>query len=205
MRSFLKTGGKLFMLVISCHSDTGFINHSLKRLENDLLYGHLDNFSGVYAVMKAYFSGKLYQDYIHVEFTWGEETDMEGAKALRKHLEEHDLVLVVDVTGTKTERDFVIEKCQNPTLKSFLLECLSGLSFDLYEDCPDPISDEDEVEIYRPRCPYVCFMGIPCTGGDYNDGPVFCHEKSLDAVAEAICRIAESFGDFCKKNGMEMY
>ncbi|NUM37413.1 MAG: hypothetical protein HUU50_22965 [Candidatus Brocadiae bacterium] len=191
------------MLVISCHSDTGFISQSLSRLENNIFHGHLDNFSGVYAVMKAYFSGKLYQDYIHIEFTWGEETDMEGAYELLKHLEKDDLVLVVDVTGTPTQKDIVIEKCKNPILKEFLYESLEGISFDLYEYCPDPVSIYDEVDVYSINCPYVCFLGIPCTGGDYNEGKVFCTEQSIESLAQAICKIAENYPSFLKKAGIK--
>ena len=192
------------MFVISCHSDTGFISQSLRKLENDLLHGHLDNFSGVYAVMKAYFSGRLCQDYIHIEFTWGEETDMEGAYELLNHLEKNDLVVVVDVTGVPTEKDFVIEKCKNPILKEFLNESLQGMSFDLYENCLDPVSIYDEVDVYSTSCPYVCFLGIPCTGGDYNAGKVFCREQNIEGVAQAICNIAENYPLFCKKLGIQI-
>ena len=47
------------MLVISCHADTGFPSHRLRRLKGRLVEGHLDNFIGVHAVMQAYFSGRL--------------------------------------------------------------------------------------------------------------------------------------------------
>lgn len=47
------------MLVISAHADTNFSSHKLKKLQDGAIEGHLDNFSGVHAVMKAYFSGKL--------------------------------------------------------------------------------------------------------------------------------------------------
>ena len=47
-------------------------------------YGHMDNFGGVYAVMKAYFSGKLPQKGVRIEVTYGEETDMEGAKEVAR-------------------------------------------------------------------------------------------------------------------------
>ena len=190
------------MLVISCHADTGFDSCWLKRLGAGVMEGHLDNYTGVYSVMKAFFSGRLNQDYIRIELTYGEEDDFEGARAVRRTLRKHDLVLVVDVTGTPTAKDFVIEKCRNQALRGFLTAALSGLSFDIYEGCPDPVACEDEVDIYSRKCDYVCFLGVPCFGGDYNAGPVRCREKSLECIAEAICKIAEDFPEFCKRSGI---
>ena len=186
------------MLIISCHSDTCFFSHALKKLPHGVMEGHLDNFSGVYSVMEAFFSGRMDHDHVHIEFTWGEETDMGGALALLKQLDPHDVVLVVDVTGTPTQKDFVIEKCKNAYFRDFLCDSLSGMSFDLYENCPDPVANEDEVDIYAPQCPYTCFIGIPCFDGDYNEGPVKCREGSLDALSEALCRISEYFPKFCQ-------
>lgn len=191
------------MLIISAHGDTNFLSQSLKKHPQGIMEGHLDNFSGVYATMKSYFSGRLTQDYVHIEITWGEERDMEGARELRKRLKKHDVVLVVDVTGTHTDKDFVIEKCKHPALKAFLQETLDPMTVDIYENCPDPVCNQDEVDVYQPCCPYTCFLGIPCFGGkdgDYNAGMVQCKESSLDAVSEAICRIAGAFPSFCEKN-----
>jgi hypothetical protein len=50
----------------------------------------------------------------------------------------------------------------------------------------------------------VCFLGVPCFGGDYNAGKVSCREQSLAAVAEAICRIAEHFEEFARDNGIAL-
>lgn len=187
------------MLVISCHSDTGFRHHALRRVGNGMVEGHLDNFVGVHAVMRAYFSGRLHQSYMRIELTYGEEVDMAGAYQVLDTLRPNDLVLVVDVTGTPTKGDFVIEKCMNPQLQRFLFFALSGLAFDMYDDCPDPIADMDESDVYRERCPYVCFLGIPCLGGDYNEGPVFCRERSIEQIGEAICRIAEVYPEFAQR------
>jgi hypothetical protein len=184
------------MLVISCHSDTGFRQHAMRRLEHGMLEGHMDNFVGVHAVMLAYFSGRLHQPYIRIELTYGEETDMAGAYEVLDTLYKQDVVLVVDVTGTPTEADFVIEKCRNQEMQRFLWDALSGLAFDMYDDCPDPIADSDETDVYDEKCPYVCFLGIPCLGGDYNEGPVRCRQKSIEQIAEALCRIAEAFPRF---------
>jgi hypothetical protein len=43
----------LSQVVISCHADTGFKGHRLRRNKAGVFYGHLDNFVGVHAVMKA--------------------------------------------------------------------------------------------------------------------------------------------------------
>lgn len=181
------------MLVISCHADTNFPFHNLSRHDEGLVQGHLDNFAGVYAVMQAFFSGRLNQDDVRIELTYGEEIDFAGALEVRESVEPDDVVIVVDVTGTPTHEDFVIEKCDNPNMQQFLVAALSGLSFDLYDDCPDPIADMDESDVYSEKCPMTCMLGIPCFGGDYNEAEVFCKSESLDQTAEALCRIAEYY------------
>jgi acetylornithine deacetylase/succinyl-diaminopimelate desuccinylase-like protein len=188
------------MLVISCHADTGFYEHSLERRPEGTFFGHLDNFAGVYAVMKAYFSGKLDKDYLRVELTYGEEEDFEGAKEVLRTLRRHDVVIVVDVTGTRTSKEVVIEKCKDEQLRLFLEEVLDGLPYELHKGCPDPITDEDEVDAYGEKLRRVCAMAIPCFGGDYNDEPVSCRQKSIDVTTEALIRVVEGFPDFCKKN-----
>ena len=180
-------------LLISGHADTGFRTHRLAKLPGGILEGHLDNFVGVYTVMKAYFSGLMNRDRVRIELTCGEETDMSGAVEVARGLSPHDLVVVVDVTGTPTDRDFVIEKCSEPRLAEFLKGCLKGLRYDLYDFCPDPISNVDETEVYSQRCPHVCFLGLPVWGGDYNRGVVRCHQRSMDSAAKALCRIARNF------------
>ena len=179
------------MLVISAHADTNFSSHRLKKLPGGLVEGHLDNFSGVHAVMKAYFSGKMNQDNVRIELTYGEEKGLLGAQEVAKTLKPADTVLVVDVTGTPTQKDFVVEKCRDPQLQALLKKAFAGLSYDLYPDCPDPVSQSDEVDVYSKVCRRTCFIGVPVTGGDYNAGVVKCRERSLDAIAEAICRAAD--------------
>ncbi len=184
------------MLVISTHSDTGFKSHRLAKLPGGIVEGHLDNFAGVHATMLAYFSGRMSQDYVRIELTYGEEIGCIGAQEVYDTLDPSDLVVVVDVTGTPTEKDFCIEKCAHPILRRFLKECLAGMSYDLYENCPDPVSTCDEVDIYVEKCPATFFLGVPVQGGDYNAGIVRCREKSLHAIADALCRIAESYHQF---------
>ena len=46
------------MLIISCHADTGFESHSM-FYKGDSYYGHMDNFVGVYGVMKAQYSQEV--------------------------------------------------------------------------------------------------------------------------------------------------
>jgi hypothetical protein len=184
------------MLVISCHADTGFTSHRLRRLPGGVVEGHLDNFAGCHAVMQAYFSGRMDLERVRIELTWGEEAGLLGAKELVGSLDPKDLVVVVDVTGTPTENDFVIEKCADPKARAFLEKALKGMKYELFEGCPDPISDCDETDVYVRNCPHTFFLGLPCTGGDYNAGLVRCRQASLDAVAEAVCRIAEKYRGF---------
>ena len=75
------------------------------------------------------------------------------------------------------------------TPDAFLKKVFRGLSYDLYAGCPDPISTCDEVDVYSQVCKLTCFIGVPVTGGDYNAGVVRCRARSLDAVAQALCRM----------------
>lgn len=150
----------------------------------------MDNFIGVHAVMQAYFSGRMSGEGVRIELTWGEEEGLLGAREVARTLGAGDTVIVVDVTGTPTRKDFVIEKCRDVSLRADLEGALAGLRYDLYAGCPDPISDCDEVDVYEPVCPRTCFLGVPVTGGDYNAGVVRAKEASVEAVAEALCRLA---------------
>lgn len=186
------------MLVFSCHADTGFNFHSLSHV-NNYYKGYLDNFVGVYGVMKAYFSGKITNQHTRIELTYGEETDMRGAREVASTLSNTDIVVVVDVTATPTKKDLVIEKCRKEPMKEFLTSAFEGISYDLYADCPDPVSCFDEVDVYSDVCDYYCFLGIPCEGGDYNNMQVYCTMQSIETLAEAICRLSNYYPKFCKK------
>jgi hypothetical protein len=181
------------MLLFSCHADTGFRRHALERAGRGLVRGVLDNFVGVHAVMQAYFSGRLTGDDLRIELTYGEEAGCLGALEVVEELDELDVVVVVDVTATPTERDFVLEKCADPGLRRFVDAALDGMSYDLYADCPDPVSTSDETDVYVERCPWSFFLGLPVWGGDYNAEAVLCRTKSVTAVAEALCRLAEAY------------
>ena len=180
-------------LIFSCHADTGFRNHRLQLDKNGDYYGHLDNFIGVFALMNAYFSGQLDYPDIRIELTYGEETDMEGAYKVMDSLHSYDTVIVIDVTGADTGADITIEKCSDPGMKSFISDALKGLSYELYEGCPDPVADEDESDVYREKVKKVCFLGIPCTGGDYNAGMVTARRRSVETATRAILEIAKAF------------
>lgn len=179
--------------VISCHADTGFRSHRLRREPGGVLRGHLDNFAGVHAVMRAYFSGGLDVEQVRIELTYGEEIDMAGAREVLETLTPEDVVVVVDVTGAAIDADITIEKCSSEPMKSLVRRALSGFSFELYEGCPDPVSDADECDVYKERLANVFFLGIPCRGGDYNAGAVTCREASIETAAQALVRLARAF------------
>ena len=143
--------------------------------------------------MNAYFSGRMNLPRIRIELTYGEETDMEGAYNVLATLLKDDCVIVVDVTGTPTNRDFVIEKCSSEKMQALVQNSLEGLSYDLYADCPDPVANEDECDVYKEKLQNVFFLGIPCTGGDYNEHAVTCRESGISAVSEALIRLATAF------------
>ena len=142
--------GKNPQLVVSCHADTGFPSHRLRRLKGTVT-GHLDNFVGVHAVMNAYFGGGMDAPNLRIELTYGEEQCLLGAYEVLETLSLDDVVVVVDVTATPTERDLVIEKCASPGMQAFVRAALEGLSYELHAGCPDPVSDCDETDAYRER------------------------------------------------------
>lgn len=125
---------------------------------------------------------------------------MEGAQQVAGTLTGEDVVIIVDVTGTPTEKDIVVEKCQSPIMQEYLRGALHGLIYDLYAGCPDPVSCYDETDVYSLVTPFCCFLGLPCQGGDYNAGHVSCRKNSVDALAEAVCRLSEYYPEFRRKN-----
>ncbi|MEO8210666.1 MAG: hypothetical protein ABI840_08885 [bacterium] len=183
------------MIIISAHADTNFKNVKL-TVEDEYYKGYLDNYVGVFAVMKAYFSGEINFDYVRVELTYGEETDMEGAKQVSKNVKVDDLVIVVDVTATPTDTDFVIEKCKSDKVRKFLEDTLTDFRFDLYKGCPDPVSNMDEVDIYKRKTDNYFFLGLPCSGGDYNLDVVQCKIRSVDEAARSLIKICNDYENF---------
>jgi len=185
------------MIFISAHSDTNYKHVKLTK-DNTNYVGHLDNYVGVFSVMQAYFSGQLDSEHVRVELTYGEETDFEGAIEVAKEVKPDDLVIVVDVTATPTNKDFVIEKCKLPAIQYFLKDVLKNFDYDLYPDCPDPISIIDEVEIYKDKTDFCFFLGLPCEGGDYNVDSVKCKIKSVEKVSKAIIEICKNYSHLIK-------
>jgi hypothetical protein len=178
--------------VISCHADTGFRSHRCARGRGGrVFHGHLDNFAGVRAVLDAYFSGRMDEEGIRIELTYGEETDFAGAIAVRRTLSPDDTVVVVDVTGARTRSDITVEKCGDPETRRFVADALSGMAVAIFDGCPDPVSDSDETDVYRGACRRVFFLGIPCTGGDYNAGRVRCRAAGIAAASLALIRLAK--------------
>jgi hypothetical protein len=178
--------------VISCHADTGFRSHRCARERGGrVFHGHLDNFAGVRAVLDAYFSGRMDAEGVRIELTHGEETDFAGALAVRRTLSPDDTVVVVDVTGARTRADITVEKCGDPETRRFVAGALSGMDVAIFDGCPDPVSDSDETDVYRGACRRVFFLGIPCTGGDYNAGRVRCRAAGIVAASLALIRLAK--------------
>lgn len=124
---------------------------------------------------------------------------MEGARNVAATLKAADIVIVIDVTGTPTDKDFVIEKCFNKSLRKFITKALEShrpsLSFDIYPGCPDPVCSQDETDVYRKVTDFVFFLGVPVRGGDYNGGPVYCWKKSIDAISEAVIALTNALVD----------
>lgn len=94
-------------IVFSAHGDTCFGESSCVYVtgSNDsLLFGHMDNFAGVHAMMSAFFSGKLPRKRVQCKITYGEEKKQDGvyyagAREVMEQLNPQDYVIVIDVTG----------------------------------------------------------------------------------------------------------
>lgn len=186
------------MIIISAHSDTNYKRVNLE-IEGEYYKGYLDNYVGVYTAMKVFFSGEVNFDYVRIELTPDEEIDMRGARMVAKDVKKHDLVIVIDVTGTETDKDFVIEKCKSHDLRKFLVSTLDGFSYDIYEDCPDPVSNEDEVEVYKHKTDQYFFLGLPCHGGDYNFTETKCKIRTVEEAAKAVIKICKNYKNFIYK------
>ena len=80
----------------------------------------------------------------------------------------------------------------------------------LHNYCDDPVCDEDESDAYRPVVDNCFFLGVPTyagkvahpttgeslvTNGDFNEGPVFCWRRDIDAVTTAVARFAKCMED----------
>src|SRR5260221_11468152 len=106
------------------------------------------------------------------------------------------MVDVVDVTGIIGDWDVTNEKCADPQSQAFVKKTLQGFRYRLFENSPDPIAEEDEVDVYREKGPHTFFLGVPCSGGDYNREPVYCKEASIEAVSKAIVALCEAYSTF---------
>ncbi|MBS1516482.1 MAG: hypothetical protein JSS91_00160 [Bacteroidetes bacterium] len=183
------------MIIISAHADTNYKRVHL-RIDDDEYVGFLDNYAGVYTAMKTFFSGEVNSENVRIELTPDEEIDMRGAKEVAKEVRRDDLVVVIDVTGTETEKDFIIEKCKSAKVRNFVNSTLKEFSYDIYEGCPDPVSDMDEIEVYKLKTDYYFFLGIPCRGGDYNFSETRCRIRSIDEASKALIEICRNYERF---------
>jgi len=196
-------GIKQGKVVISAHGDTNFPGHTmlLNKVANRMQYfGHQDNFAGVYIVMNALFSGKLTPKKIRIEITYKEETTMEGAREVAKTLDKSNIVIVLDVTGTVTTKNFVIEKCRNKRLRQFIIKELDMhkdlFSYDIYSGCPDMICDQDETNVYGKITDYTFFFGIPTRHGDYNEGEVLCYQEDIEKCVTGLIVLSNALVNF---------
>lgn len=171
--------------IISAHGDTNFA-HSQITPKGDWLYGTLDNFIGVKAVMDACFDGSL--NGARVEITYGEENGMAGAQEVAETVNPEDVVIVVDVTGYHTSKDLVIENCHSPWMFGFIQEAFkrADFTYEIFSDSGDPVCQIDETGVYQQHTERCILLAIPCDGGDYNAHIVRSSTKSLEAATSAL-------------------
>jgi hypothetical protein len=76
-------------------------------------------------------------------------------------------------------------------------------TYELWDWCEDPQASCDESDIYRKHCQNSVFLGVPTQGGhlsdqfhsngDYNEGPVFCWKKDIEAVSIVVNELTNIF------------
>lgn len=79
----------------------------------------------------------------------------------------------------------------------------SPYTYEIWDWCGDPQASQDESDIYRKHCRNTMFLGVPTQGGnysedyhsdgDYNEGPVFCWKKDIEAVSQVINELTNMF------------
>jgi hypothetical protein len=235
-------------IVFSAHGDTCFGESScthVPKSDGYLLYGHMDNFAGVQAMMNAYFSGALPSQSVRCHVTYGEERAINGvhfagARDIMSTLNPNDFVAVIDVTGVSPRSinlncvmeakhvvgHVIIEKVLHNKTVMKLLNMLSGkrtaingipcsnneeeycskthsYTYEIWDWCSDPQCFQDESDAYREKQKNVIFLGLPTTGGylskkfnsngDYNEGPVFCWRKDIEAMSAIIIDLSTLF------------
>jgi len=171
--------------IISAHGDTNFA-HSQITPKGEWLYGTLDNFVGIKAVMDACFDGNL--NGARVEITYGEETGMAGAIEVSHTVNPEDVVIVVDVTGYHTSKDLVIENCRSPWMFDFIQKAFerADFTYEIFSNSGDPVSQIDETVVYQQRTDRSILLAIPCDGGNYNTHVVRSRRRSLEAATSAL-------------------
>ncbi len=84
--------------------------------------------------------------------------------------------------------------CDDPTPPPY--------TYEIWHGCNDPQASEDESDAYGRTQKDVVFLGVPTSGGrhadlksdgDYNDGPVFCWKKDVEAVTHVVIDLANLF------------
>ena len=233
-------------IVFSAHGDTCFGESYCVHVPSSkgaLLFGHMDNASGVYAMTSAYFTGRLPSQRVQCQVTYGEEKAIQGvsycgARDLMSTLIPNDFVAVIDVTGVgslavneeniraaavgKLKGHVVIEKVRSDPVTLALLAHLegkctyvNGVPYDDGKDldcapytyetnyfCSDPQAVEDETDAYNETQRHTVFLGIPTNSGrwgelesdgDYNEGPVFCWKKDIDAMSTMVVELGNIF------------
>lgn len=106
----------------------------------------------------------------------------------------------VDGVATEAMEDLEVATAEQRRLPRY--------TYEYWNECNDPQADEDETDAYRTTQKFVIFLGLPTCGGeyvspdgghalqsngDYNDGPVFCWKKDIDAASLAMIDLSRCF------------
>jgi len=124
----------------------------------------LDTSPGVYATMRAPFRRRgIYRQSCPVVLTMKKRDALAGAIKLRDQVDPTIFVAVVGLTGDHGDLGFSPLKTVRPGHPRFVRSPLSRISIKLFEDSPDPIASEDEVDVYA-RNALTVLLGSLVTG-----------------------------------------
>jgi hypothetical protein len=170
--------------IISCHLDSVFLS-PMADVKNGVHTGCCDNLSGVLCCAQL-----INHPDIHIEYTNGEETDMEGAKWVADHYSSADnFIVVIDCTEKATRWKsikFTVENPANVDLKHIknALRNFRG-KYKLKE-----LGVESEAYLYKKEGFSCVEIDIPVTGGLHNLHNR-AHVEDIITASEAVKSIVD--------------
>lgn len=148
--------------IISCHLDSVFVS-PMADVKNNVHTGCCDNLSGVLCCAQL-----IKYEGIHIEFTNGEETNLEGAKWVANHYSvDNNFIIVIDATEKAPRWRSIKFTVENPAFVD-LRHIRNALRSFRGKYKIKELGTESEAYLYK-REGFSCIeIDIPVTGGLHN-------------------------------------